>query len=144
MSVDEIKKAIGAAGLAGMGGAGFPTSVKLAVKDPNAIDYVIVNGAECEPYITCDYRLMIERADRAVLGIKVLLKLFKNAKGVFAIEDNKPEGIKRLCEAAEGSERIYVQPLKKKYPQGGERVIISAVTGRKINSKSFPRTQAAS
>lgn len=138
LSKDEIRSAIKQAGLVGMGGAGFPTSVKLAVKDDSKIDYVIVNGAECEPYITCDYRLMIERTEDAVTGLKILLRLFENAKGVFAIETNKPEGIKKLEEAISGSDRMYVQPLKKKYPQGGERVIISAVTGRKINSKKLP------
>ncbi len=138
LSKDEIREAIKHAGLVGMGGAGFPTSVKLAVKDDSKIDYVIVNGAECEPYITCDYRLMIEQTEKAVLGLKILLKLFENSKGVFAIESNKPLGIQKLSEAVTGSERMYVQPLKKKYPQGGERVIISAVTGRKINSKKLP------
>ncbi len=138
MSKDEIRAAVKNAGLVGMGGAGFPTSVKLSVKDDTAIDYVLVNGAECEPYITCDYRLMIERTEKAVLGLKILLRLFDNAKGVFAIENNKPEGIKCLNEAIGSRQRMYVQPLKKKYPQGGERMIISAVTGRKINSKKLP------
>lgn len=138
LSKDEIREIVKKAGLVGMGGAGFPTSVKLAVKDDSKIDYVIVNGAECEPYITCDYRLMIEQPEKAVLGLKILLKLFENAKGVFAIESNKPLGIAKLNELISGSERMYVQPLKKKYPQGGERVIISAVTGRKINSKKLP------
>lgn len=138
MNKDEIRAAVKKAGLVGMGGAGFPTSVKLSVKDDSKIDYVIVNGAECEPYITCDYRLMIERTEKAVTGLKILLRLFENAKGVFGIEDNKPEGIKLLSEAVGSSERMYVQPLKKKYPQGGERMIIRAVTGRKIDSKKLP------
>lgn len=138
MSKQEIMEAVKQAGLVGMGGAGFPTAAKLSVKDDSKIDYVIVNGAECEPYITCDYRLMIERTEKAVLGLKILLRLFENAKGVFAIEANKPLGIQKLSEATLGCERIYVQPLKKKYPQGGERVIISAVTNRKINSKKLP------
>ncbi|MCD7847093.1 MAG: electron transport complex subunit RsxC [Oscillospiraceae bacterium] len=138
LTKDEIREAIRSAGLVGMGGAGFPLSVKLAVKDDTKIDYVIVNGAECEPYITCDYRLMIERPEKAVLGLKVVLKLFDNAKGVFAVENNKPEAIEALAKATEGSERMIVQPLKTKYPQGGERLIIEAVTGRQINSKMLP------
>ena len=138
MSKDEIREAIKAAGIVGMGGAGFPTSVKVAVKDDSKIDYVICNGAECEPYITCDYRLMLERPQDAVLGMKILLKLFDNAQGVFGIENNKPEGIKAVAEACEGSEKISVMPLKKKYPQGGERMLIYAVTKRKVNSKLLP------
>lgn len=138
LTKDEIRAIVKKAGLVGMGGAGFPTAVKLTVKDDSRIDYVIVNGAECEPYITCDYRMMIEQPEKAVLGLKILLKLFENAKGVFAIESNKPLGIERINEIIQGSERMYVQPLKKKYPQGGERLIISAVTGRKINSKKLP------
>ncbi len=138
MTKDEIRAAIRDAGIVGMGGAGFPTAVKCTVKDDSKIDYVICNGAECEPYITCDYRLMLEKPERAVLGMKIILKLFDNAKGVFGIENNKPLGIRALKEASEGSERIEVVPLKKKYPQGGERMLISAVTGRKINSKMLP------
>ncbi len=138
LSKDEIREAIRSAGLVGMGGAGFPLSVKLSVKDDTKIDHVIINCAECEPYITCDYRLMLERTEKAVLGLKVVLRLFDNAKGVFAIENNKPKAIEALAEATEGSERMIVQPLKTKYPQGGERLIIEAVTGRQINSKMLP------
>ena len=138
MSKDEIREAIKAAGIVGMGGAGFPTSVKVTVKDDSKIDYIICNGAECEPYITCDYRLMLERPQDAVTGMKILLKLFDNAQGVFGIENNKPEGIKAVAEACDGSQKISVMPLKKKYPQGGERMLIYAVTKRKVNSKMLP------
>lgn len=138
MTKEEIRECIKSAGIVGMGGAGFPTAVKVAVKDDSKIDYILCNGAECEPYITCDYRLMLERPDDAVTGMKILLKLFDNAAGVFGIEDNKPEGIAVLQEKCEGAKRISVMPLKKKYPQGGERMLISAVTGRKINSKMLP------
>lgn len=138
LTKEEIREAIRSAGLVGMGGAGFPLSVKLAVKDDLKIDYVIINCAECEPYITCDYRLMLERTEKAVLGLKVVLKLFDNAKGVFAVENNKPLAIEALAGATEGSERMIVQPLKTKYPQGGERLIIEAATGRQINSKMLP------
>ena len=138
MSREEIIKAISDAGIVGMGGAGFPTAVKLSVKDGVKIDYIICNAAECEPYITCDYRLMLERPDDAVLGMKILLKVFPEAKGVFGIEDNKPLGIEAVEKACCGSQKIDVLPLKKKYPQGGERMIIYAVTKRKINSKMLP------
>ena len=138
LSKEEIREIIRAAGIVGMGGAGFPTSVKLAVKDDSAIDHIICNGAECEPYITCDYRLMLEKSDDAVTGMKILLRLFENAVGVFGIENNKPLGIESLRKACEGSEKISVVPLLKKYPQGGERMLIRAITGRKINSKKLP------
>ena len=138
MSKEEIREAIRNAGIVGMGGAGFPTAVKVAVKDDSKIDYIICNGAECEPYITCDYRLMLEKPNDAVTGMKILLKLFESASGVFGIENNKPAGIAAVAEACAGSERISVVPLKKKYPQGGERMLIKAITGRKINSKMLP------
>lgn len=138
MSKEEIINAIKNAGIIGMGGAGFPTHVKLSVKPDKKIDYVICNGAECEPYITCDYRLMIERAPLAVLGMRIVLSLFDGAKGIFGIESNKPDGIKKVIEACGDEKNIKVVPLKKKYPQGGERVMITALTKRRINSKMLP------
>ncbi len=138
MSPEEIIRAVADAGIVGMGGAGFPTAVKLAVKEGVKIDHIICNAAECEPYITCDYRLMLERPNDAVLGMKILLKAFPEAVGVFGIEDNKPLGIESVSKACEGSERMTVLPLKKKYPQGGERMLIYAVTKRKVNSKMLP------
>ena len=121
-----------------MVGAGFPTHVKLTPKDENAIDYVIVNGAECEPYLTSDYRTMIERPEQIIGGLKVMLQLFDNAKGVIGIENNKPEAIKKLTEMVKDEPRIEVCPLLTKYPQGGERTLIYAVTGREINSSMLP------
>ncbi|MBQ3935319.1 MAG: electron transport complex subunit RsxC [Clostridia bacterium] len=143
MTQDEIKKAILDAGIVGMGGAGFPTHVKLAVKPGMKIDYILCNGAECEPYITCDYRLMLERPEKAVLGMLILLSLFPDASGVFGIEDNKKDGIASVRKAVEQADNpdhrnVSVVSLKKKYPQGGERMLISAITGRKINSKQLP------
>ena len=138
MTPEEIIGAVKAAGIVGMGGAGFPTHVKLTVKPGLKIDYIICNGAECEPYITCDYRLMLEQADKAVLGMKIVLSLFKDAVGIFGIEANKPEGIAKVREACKNDEKISVVPLKKKYPQGGERVMITALTKRRINSKMLP------
>lgn len=138
MTPEQIITAVKDAGIAGMGGAGFPTHVKLSVKPDIKIDYVICNGAECEPYITCDYRLMLEQSDKAVLGMKILLHLFKGAKGIFGIEANKPDGIAKVKEACGSDQRMSVVPLKKKYPQGGERVMITALTKRRINSKMLP------
>ena len=138
LSKDEIIKIIEEAGIVGMGGAGFPTNVKLSPKNADIIDSIIVNGAECEPYLTSDYRRMVEQTDELVKGHKIVLKIFPDAKGYFGIEDNKPEAIEALLKATENEDRIEVVPLKTKYPQGGERSMIYAVTGRKINSKMLP------
>ena len=138
LSKEEIRQIVKDAGIVGLGGAGFPTHVKLTPKDENAIDYVIVNGAECEPYLTSDYRTMIERPEQIIGGLKVMLQLFDNAKGVIGIENNKPEAIKKLTEMVKDEPRIEVCPLLTKYPQGGERTLIYAVTGREINSSMLP------
>lgn len=138
LSKQEIRNLIKNAGIVGMGGAGFPTHVKLTPKDDSKIDYVIVNGAECEPYLTSDYRMMLEEPERIVKGLKVVLKLFPAAKGVIGIEDNKPEAIASMKKCTEGEANIEVVPLKTKYPQGGERTLIYAITGRKINSTMLP------
>lgn len=138
LSKEQIRDIVKEAGIVGLGGAGFPTHVKLAPKEDDKIEYVIVNGAECEPYLTSDYRLMIEEPEKIVGGLKVILQIFPNAKGVIGIEDNKPEAIAKLTELVKNEERITVCPLKTKYPQGGERTLIYAVTGRKINSSMLP------
>ena len=138
MSKEDILNAIGTAGVVGMGGAGFPTNVKLTPKEPDKIDYILVNGAECEPYLTSDYRQMLECPEEIIGGLKVILKLFDKAKGVIGIEDNKPDAIEKMKQAAQGESRIEVMPLKTKYPQGGERTLISAITGRKIYSAKLP------
>ena len=121
-----------------MGGAGFPTNVKVTPKNEEEIDYVIVNGAECEPYLTSDYRLMLERPEDLIQGLHVVLSLFDNAKGVIAIEDNKPEAIAKLQYLTDSDPDIEVKVLKTKYPQGAERQVIYVTTGRKINSKMLP------
>ena len=90
---EEIIGRIRDGGVVGLGGAGFPTHVKLSPKEPDKIEYILVNGAECEPYLTSDYRLMLEETDKLIAGIKIQLQLFKNAKAIIAIEDNKPEAI---------------------------------------------------
>ena len=138
MSKEEILETIGNAGIVGMGGAGFPTRVKLSPKEPEKIDYVIANCAECEPYITADYRAMLEMPEKLVGGMKIVLKLFDNAKGIFGVEDNKPDCIARLKELTKDEPRMKVLALKTKYPQGGERQLIYATTGRAINSAMLP------
>lgn len=138
LSKEEIRQIIKDAGIVGMGGAGFPTNVKVTPKNEEDIDYVIVNGAECEPYLTSDYRLMLERAEELVQGLRVVVSLFDKAKGVIAIEDNKPEAIAKLQYLTQDDPKLEVKVLKTKYPQGAERQVIYVVTGRKINSKKLP------
>ncbi|MCD7858018.1 MAG: electron transport complex subunit RsxC [Clostridiales bacterium] len=130
LSSQEILDKVQAAGIVGLGGAGFPTHAKLAPKNPEEIEYVIANGAECEPYITCDDRLMQEHPDWVVMGLKVVLQLFPNAKGVIAIEDNKPAAIAAMQKAVQGDDRLSVLELETRYPQGGERGLVHAVTGQ--------------
>lgn len=138
LSAEDIVDIIKKAGIVGLGGAGFPTGVKVSPKNANHIDTVIINGSECEPYLTSDYRLMLERNAEIIKGIKAVLKALPNAKAVIGIENNKPEAIKALDEKTSGEDKISVCPLKTKYPQGGERQLIYAITGRKINSKMLP------
>lgn len=134
----EIRDMVKAAGIVGLGGAGFPTHVKISPKEEEKISHIIVNGAECEPYLTSDYRIMLEEPEKIIGGLKILLQLFDQAQGVIGIEDNKPEAIKIMTGLTAGEPRIKVVPLKTKYPQGGERTLIYAVTGRKINSTMLP------
>lgn len=138
MSKEDIRAAIKEAGIVGMGGAGFPTHVKLTPKDDDAIEYVIVNGAECEPYLTSDYRRMIEHPEILIEGLKIVLSLFKNAKGIIAIEDNKLDAITELKKLTRNEDNIQVKGVYTKYPQGGERALIYAVTGREVNSSMLP------
>ena len=138
MSREEIIEKIGNAGIVGMGGAGFPTRVKLSPKEPEKIDYVIANCAECEPYITADYRRMLENTDELISGMKVLLTIFPNAKGIFAVEDNKKDCIEKLEKFIQADERMEVKAMMTKYPQGAERQLIYTVTKRAINSAMLP------
>lgn len=138
MSRDEILNAIGEAGVVGMGGAGFPTRVKLSPKEPEKIEYIIANGAECEPYITADYRRMLETPELLVGGMKIVLSLFEHAKGILAVENNKPDCIEKLRALTKDEPRIEVKALETKYPQGAERQLIYVTTGRKINSSMLP------
>ena len=137
-SREEIIERIKEAGIVGMGGAGFPTFIKLSPKKPEKIDYVIVNCAECEPYLTSDYRRMLEEPEKLIKGLKVSLSLFPKAQGIMAVEDNKKDCIELLKSMTKDDNRISVKALKTKYPQGAERQLIFATTGRKINSSMLP------
>ena len=138
MSKEDIIFCIREAGIVGMGGAGFPTHVKLSPKEPEKIDYVIANCAECEPYLTSDYRRMLEEPEKLIGGLKIILRLFENAHGILAVEDNKPDCIDLLRKLTKDESQISVKALKTKYPQGAERQLIYAATGRKINSSMLP------
>ena len=138
LSNEEIIKIVKNAGIVGLGGASFPTHVKLMPKDPSKIDYVLVNGAECEPYLTSDYRLMIEETETLVKGLQCILKLFPKAKGVICIEDNKKDAYDKVTKACSNIPNIETALMKTKYPQGGERQLIFAITGRKINVSMLP------
>ena len=135
---EKIVPAIKKAGICGMGGAAFPTHVKFAVKEGQFCDTIILNGAECETHLTCDHRLMIENSTRVVDGLRAAMRALDVKKGVIAIEDNKPEAIEAMRQAAQGREGVEVMPLKTKYPQGGEKQLIHVVTGREVPTKKLP------
>ena len=139
LSREEILNRIREGGVVGMGGAGFPTAVKLSPKDPSVVDHILVNGSECEPYLTSDYRCMLEFPEKIVGGLEIILKLFNpECKGVICIEDNKPKAIEVMRKAAAGKSRISVAVMKTKYPEGAERCLINAITGRYVNSRMLP------
>lgn len=126
--IDRIK----AAGVTGMGGASFPTHVKLSPPPGMKAECVIINGVECEPYITSDYRLMMEHADEIIVGLQLLMKAVGVEKGYIGIEINKPQAIRLLQDKAAADHRIEVVPLAQKYPQGGEKQLVDAVIGRQV------------
>ena len=132
LTPEEIVNRVKAAGVVGMGGACFPTHVKLCPPPGTTPECVIINGVECEPYITSDFRLMMEKADELIEGVKILMAAVKVHKGYIGIEDNKPEAIELLTKKLENNSEIEVVPLQKKYPQGGEKQLIDAVIGRQV------------
>ena len=133
---EEFLAAVRSCGLVGLGGAGFPTHIKLNPKDP--VDTLVVNGAECEPYLTCDDRLMLERTDSILGGIAAVMKYLDIKKAVIAVEDNKPEAIAKLTAAAASMEGVSVLSMKSRYPKGAEKVIIFEATGRVVGEGQLP------
>ncbi len=141
----EIVEKIRLNGVVGLGGATFPTNVKLTPPPGNAAECLILNGAECEPYLTSDNRIMIERSREIVVGAAIMKQVLGGCRTVIGVEENKPEAIKAMTAAVEelqktakGYEGISVMPLKKKYPQGGEKQLIDAVMGRQVKSMGLP------
>ena len=132
LTPEGIVKSIQQAGITGMGGAGFPTHVKLCPPPTAKAECVIINAVECEPYITSDYRLMMEHADEIVVGLQLLMKAAKVERGYIGIEENKPEAIALLTQKTSADERIEVVPLQTKYPQGGEKQLVDAIIGRQV------------
>lgn len=138
LSSKEIIDAVRNAGIVGMGGASFPTHVKLSVPEGKKAEYLILNGAECEPYLTSDYRVMLEQPCDVIYGLKSLMKALNLEKGYIGIEDNKKDAIKLLNEITKDDDSVIIVPLKTKYPQGSEKHLIKSVTGRRVPSGKLP------
>jgi electron transport complex protein RnfC len=132
--IDIVKEA----GLVGMGGAAFPTHVKLATPPDKEVQSIVINGAECEPYLTSDHRVMVEESERVIEGLKILLHVFKKATGIICIEDNKPDAIEKLTKLASGVDRLKVVKVHTKYPQGSEKHLIYAATEKEVPSGKLP------
>ena len=128
----EIIEKIKAAGIVGMGGATFPTHVKLSIPDGKRAEILIINGVECEPYLTSDYRTMLERGEQLVVGVRILMRAIGVTKAVIGVEANKPDAVKHLKGIIGTAADIKVQMLATQYPQGGEKQLIAAVTGREV------------
>lgn len=137
LDVEEIKNIIKEAGIVGLGGATFPTHVKLSPSKDKKIDVFILNAAECEPYLTADYRMMLEYTERIVTGVKIVMKVLGVSKGFIGIEDNKPDAVKVMKEAFKDTS-VQVVALPTKYPQGAEKMLIRVLTGREVPSGGLP------
>lgn len=138
LSSEDIINIIREAGITGQGGASFPTHVKLLPPKDKPVDTIILNGAECEPYLTADHRLMVEKADEIIYGLKAMMKAVGVSKGYIGVEDNKPDAIEALEKAAANESGIQVASLETKYPQGDEKRIIDAITKRKVPKGGLP------
>jgi len=138
LDAKEINAKVLAAGIVGLGGATFPTHVKLSPPPGMTAEVLLINGVECEPYLTSDHRLMLEKGAEIIVGTKLLMKTLGVNKAVIGIENNKPDAITRMQEFTANEPEISVQPLKVKYPQGGEKQLIKAVTGKEVPSGALP------
>jgi len=138
LSPDDIRRKVREAGIAGMGGAAFPTHIKISPPPGKNIDSIILNGCECEPYLTADYRIMLERPKDCLFGLKAIMRACEAEKGYIGIEDNKKDAIRLMQDMVKNEENIKVVPLKTKYPQGGEKMLIKAVLNREVPSGGLP------
>jgi len=138
LSPEKLREIIREAGIVGMGGATFPAHVKLKPPEEKPIDTVIINGAECEPYLTGDHRLMVERPEDIIYGLKIMMKALEAENGVIGIEKNKPDAIKTMQELVKDETHIKVAPLPTKYPQGAEKMLIYSITKREVPSGGLP------
>jgi len=138
LSPEQLRNILRDSGLVGMGGAGFPTHVKLSPPADKPIDTVILNGVECEPYATCDHRLMLERPETVVEGLRIIMKILGVAKAYIGIEKNKPDAIRIMKQTVKNYPGVKVAELRVRYPQGGEKQLIYAVTGRKTPAGGLP------
>jgi len=138
LSKSELVTIIKEAGIVGMGGAGFPTHIKLTPPEGKVIDSIIINAAECEPYLTCDYRMLLEKTNEIVEGLKIILQMFPGVKGYIAIETNKPDAIEAMKKASANIKNVQVTEMVTKYPQGAEKQLIYAITGRELPSGKLP------
>ncbi len=137
-TTEQFLAAVRASGLVGLGGAGFPTVVKLSVKNPNSVDYLLINGAECEPYITSDLRTMVDDYEHILKGTALIKKFVGQKKTIIGIEDNKPEAIKLFQEKTANDPDFEVMAMPSLYPQGGEKVLIHNATGRDVPEGKLP------
>ena len=143
LSAEEIVKKIADAGIVGLGGACFPTQVKLCPPPSFKAECVIINAVECEPYLTADHQLMLEHAEEIMVGVSILMKAVKVNKAFIGIENNKPDAIELMTKVASSYAGIEVVPLKVKYPQGGEKQLIDAITKRQVASGALPISTGA-
>jgi len=135
---DEIIKKVAEAGIVGLGGATFPSHVKLSVPKGRKAEYLIINGVECEPYLTADHRLMLEKGAEIIVGARILMKALEVENCIIGIEKNKPDAIEKIAELTANEKGISVQPLKVQYPQGGEKQLIKAALNREVPSGGLP------
>lgn len=138
LSAQEIRTRILEAGIVGLGGATFPSHVKLMVPNGKKAEYLVINGVECEPYLTADHALMLEHTKEIMIGVKIMMRALEVEKALIGIENNKPDAIEAMSRAAEGEQGISVQPLHVKYPQGGEKQLIEALLKREVPSGKLP------
>jgi electron transport complex protein RnfC len=138
LTADEIIQAVQDSGMVGLGGAAFPTHVKMKPPQEHAVDTLVVNGCECEPYLTCDHRLMLEQTDALLAGIHIVMRALDVNRAVIGVEDNKPDAVAAIADRLPANGPVSVQAVQTKYPQGAEKMLIESLLGRRVPTGSFP------